>query len=208
MEIVLVDLEPSVVQAWKKAFKRVDCVSVRQGSIFNVPCDAIVSPANSFGFMDAGLDRRIAEFFGPQVRKRLQILVHRKHHGELLVGHAEIVMTDHHEVPYLISAPAMRVPMVLGPETVNVYLAMRAVLLLIRYGNFEASLPVSELVETVAVPGIGTGIAQVPPEVCARQMRRAFDDVLGDGFEFPRNCQEASERHQRLYTDKPRDLTH
>ena len=53
----------------------------------------------------------------PKIVLRKLILDH--HHGELFVGTAEVVETDHAGIPYLIAAPTMRVPMILGPETVN-----------------------------------------------------------------------------------------
>jgi O-acetyl-ADP-ribose deacetylase (regulator of RNase III) len=59
-----------------------------------------------------------------------------KHHGELVVGAAEIVETGDLTKPYLIAAPTMRLPIILGPETVNPYLAIRAVLLLIEHEVF------------------------------------------------------------------------
>jgi O-acetyl-ADP-ribose deacetylase (regulator of RNase III) len=80
--------------------------------------------------MDEGLDLKISLFFGWHVQDRLQQIIRTKHHGELLVGTAEIVKTDHPRIPYLICAPTMRVPMIFE-QTVNVYLAIRAVLILV-----------------------------------------------------------------------------
>src|SRR5881227_3167911 len=48
----------------------------------------------------------------PKIVLRKLILDH--HHGELFVGTAEVVETDHAGIPYLIAAPTMRVPMILG----------------------------------------------------------------------------------------------
>jgi hypothetical protein len=39
-------------------------------------------------------------------------------------------------------------------------------------------------------------------------VRRAIDDVLLDGYRMPRSWAEAGERHQLLYTDRPRRLQH
>ena len=180
-------------------------VTVHHGSIFEVDCDALVSPANSFGFMDGGLDMRISEFFGWQVQERLQRLIRERHHGELLVGTAEIVPTDHPAIPYVISAPTMRVPMILGRETINVYLATRAILLLIEHGRLVDGTPVRDLVHSVAIPGMGTGVGKVPAEICARQMKQAILAVRGPNW-FPRTWSEAQRRHQLLYSDTNRDL--
>lgn len=54
MKLVLADVKPALVAPWRRAFEGVTQVEVREGSIFDVPADALVSPANSFGFMDGG----------------------------------------------------------------------------------------------------------------------------------------------------------
>ena len=41
-----------------------DELSFVQGSILEVSTDALVSPANSFGYMDGGLDLLLSEHFG------------------------------------------------------------------------------------------------------------------------------------------------
>ncbi len=199
MQIILADLNSNLVDVWKADFKHVDGVSVHQGSIFGVDCDALVSPANSYGYMDGGIDLEISRFFGWHVQQRLQERIKTVHHGELLVGQADIVPTDHANIPYLIAAPTMRVPMTLGRKTVNPYLAMRAILLLVKFGMLENGQPVQEVVKTVAVPGLGTGVGQVPPEVCSHQMLEAVSDVLFDMYQYPTSWLSAATRHESLY---------
>ena len=206
MELILCDVNPEVVAAWRVYFQDTPNVTVTQGSIFEVRCDALVSPANSFGFMDGGIDMAISQYFGWGVQEELQTLIRRKHHGELLVGQAEIVPTHHVRIPHVITAPTMRVPTILGRETVNIYLATRAVLLLVQHGSFEDGTPIRELVQRVAVPGMGTGVGKVPPEVCARQMKQAVDDFLKGPFAFPTSWYDAQRRHQLMYRTSTRDL--
>ncbi len=207
MKIVLADLRGKLIQAWQRVGGNKNYVATHHGSIFEVECGALVSPANSFGFMDGGIDVAISKFFGWQVQERLQKLIQTKHHGELLVGTAEIVATDDQRIPYVISAPTMRVPMILQ-DTVNVYLAVRAVLLLVRYGKFEDGTDIAEKVSVIAFPGMGTGVGQVSPEVFARQMKRALEDVIEEKYQFPQSWWEAAQRHQLLYSDTARDLQH
>lgn len=206
MKIVLAATENRLADAWEKAFAGVADVGVHRGSIFDVACDAVVSPANSFGFMDGGIDALYVDRFGVEVQTRLRRLILDRHHGELLVGGAEVVETGDPAQPYLIAAPTMRVPMVLGPETVTPYLATRAVLLLAKHGTFAAGERLSDRLRTIAFPGMGTGVGRVPAEICARQMRAAVDEFLLDGYRMPKSWAEASERHQRLYTDRPTRL--
>lgn len=123
MKIVLAAVESELADAWEFHCGDLECVSVHRGSILDVRCDAVVSPANSFGFMDGGIDRLYSYHFGWQVQERLQELIRSRHHGELLVGLAELVETDDARIPFLIAAPTMRVPMILR-DTVNPYLAV------------------------------------------------------------------------------------
>ncbi len=76
----------------------------------DVKADAIVSPANSFGFMDGGIDALYTYQFGPELQRRLQALIMTEHVGELPIGTAVIVPTMHDDIPWCISAPTMRVP--------------------------------------------------------------------------------------------------
>jgi O-acetyl-ADP-ribose deacetylase (regulator of RNase III) len=136
-------------------------------------------------------------------------LIRTRHHGELLVGSAEVVETGSLRIPFVIAAPTMRVPMILH-DTLNPYLAARAVLLLIRHGVVPMGALAGERIETVitsvAFPGLGTGVGQVNPDICARQVRTAIEEVVFGRMQFPRSWSEAQRRHQQLYTDAVRDL--
>jgi O-acetyl-ADP-ribose deacetylase (regulator of RNase III) len=205
MKIVLADRQGKLIEGWQAVGGEKEYVIMHHGSIFEVQCDALVSPANSFGFMDDGLDMAISRFFGWHVQERLQQKIQTKHHSELLVGTAEIVETDHPKIPYLISAPTMRVPMILK-DTVNVYLAIRGLLLLAKYGQFEDGSAIGEKVQTIALPGMGTGVGQVSPKIFARQMKQAVEEVIEEKYKFPDSWWEAAQRHQLLYSDSFRDL--
>jgi O-acetyl-ADP-ribose deacetylase (regulator of RNase III) len=202
MNIVLAAVDEPLAQAWEQYCGDIEFVRVHRGSILNVECDAIVSPANSFGFMDGGIDLEYSRHFGWHIQHRLQEMIRDQHHGELLVGAAEIVMTDHEMIPYVIAAPTMRVPLIVN-ETVNPYLAARASLILIKHGVFMggslAGTKVSTVVETVAFPGLGTGTGEVSPDACARQMRAAIDGILLGKEIFPVTWQEARRLHHMLH---------
>lgn len=210
MRLVLTATERNLAEAWTEHCGDLDFVSIHSGSILDVPCDAVVSPANSFGFMDGGIDARYSERFGWHVQDQLRRLILERHNGELLVGSAEIVETGQLRMPFLIAAPTMRVPMVLGAETTNPYLAIRAVFLLVKHGQFavgeHTGEKISQHIVSIAFPGMGTGVGRVPAEVCAKQMRTAIEEFVLDKFRLPQSWAEASERHQLLYTDRPRRL--
>lgn len=169
MKILLRDVNPAIVDAWTSAFEGVSGVEISQGEIFGVTADAIVSPANSFGFMDGGIDYVYSEHFGSSLESRLQALLLAEYDGELPVGQAVIVATGTTSIPWLISAPTMRVPMDVS-RTANAYLAFRAALLAVRRHN--ASSP--QQIQSILCPGLGTAVGRMAPRTCARQMHAAL----------------------------------
>src|SRR5215216_4958542 len=211
IQIYLASVEQELHDSWQRFCGDLEGVTVHYGSILQLNCDAVVSPANSFGFMDGGIDMLYSQHFGWHVQGRLQKKIRERHHGELVVGAAEIVETDSPAIPYVSAAPTMRVPMILG-NTVNPYLAARAALLLIKHGRFTdghlAGEPVSGYVQSVAFPGLGTGVGRVGQNTCARQVRAAIEEVVLEKHGFPESWSHAQRRHQELYTDRIRDLQH
>ena len=55
----LIDRDPALVRAWREVFRDRDEVTVHEDDYFAHPAAAMVSPANSFGIMDGGLDLAI-----------------------------------------------------------------------------------------------------------------------------------------------------
>ena len=58
IQIYLASVERELHDAWQRFCGDLEGVSVHYGSILELNCDAVVSPANSFGFMDGGVARR------------------------------------------------------------------------------------------------------------------------------------------------------
>lgn len=209
MKLILTAVEKSLADAWQKFCGDLDFVTVHHGSILDVECDAVVSPANSFGFMDGGIDAIYLNHFGYDIQTRVRQQIFEHHYGELVVGEADAVETGDRSIPFLIVAPTMRVPMILH-ETVNPYLAARAIFNLVKYKNFLSgsfkNQPIAEHIKTVALPGLGMGVGRVGFNTCAHQVRAAIDDVLLEKYTMPQSWAEASERHQLLYTNNLKRL--
>jgi O-acetyl-ADP-ribose deacetylase (regulator of RNase III) len=205
MKLILSAVEPSLAGAWEKFCGDLNFVEIHRGSILDVDCDAVVSPANSFGFMDGGIDALYMDYFGPEIQVTVRRQIYERYGGELIVGNADAIETGDNKIPFLIVAPTMRVPMVLK-DSVNPYLAARAVFRLIREGMFltgqHEGKPISEHIGRVALPGLGTGVGKVGYNTCAHQVRMAINDVILGQYQMPQSWAEASERHQLLYTTK------
>jgi O-acetyl-ADP-ribose deacetylase (regulator of RNase III) len=113
VQLILSAIEEELSAAWRRFCGDLPFVEVYHGSILDVACDAVVSPCNSFGFMDGGVDAVYRDHFGIDIQNRVQRMIAERHHGEVRVGHADLVETGDPRISHLIIAPTMRVPMVL-----------------------------------------------------------------------------------------------
>ena len=180
--------------------------------ILDVPCDAIVSPAQ-LRLHGRRHDMLYMHYFRMNSQVDIQMLVrhdiYTRHAGELVVGNATIVETGDPTIPYLFAAPTMRVPMDLPPDTVNPYLAARAVLLLAHQDHFpdgtHAGEPIADHVTRIAFPGLGTGVGRVRPNICAQQVRAAILQVraiLDGTHRLPESWLSAEAEHKMLYAER------
>lgn len=170
MKIKLVYIDDNLGKEWNNYFSEYEDVIVLKEDITEVKCDAVVSPANSFGFMDGSLDYVLSERFGWHIQENLQKQIYDSDEGELLVGQTITLETGDSEVPYLISAPTMRVPMNFNIATsVNPYLAMKAILIACKN---------NPKIESVSIPGLCTGCGRMPYHISAKQMFLAYEEII------------------------------
>jgi O-acetyl-ADP-ribose deacetylase (regulator of RNase III) len=166
-EVILCDVLPNLVRAWQRAFAAFPEVEVLRGDLLEVQADAYVSPANSYGIMDGGIDALLSARF-PHVEARVQAAISQV--GRLLpVGQALVVETSDLDVAYLVCAPTMELPSRVG-HTSNAFRAMLALLWAVEQFNADNDHAIS----SVAVPGLCTGVGDMEPEMAALQMARAY----------------------------------
>ncbi|WP_342376796.1 macro domain-containing protein [Myxococcus stipitatus] len=207
LQLHLRDLSHALVEAWREEFDGLPNVTISRGDIFSerdgtvsasdpidIRADAIISPANSFGFMDGGIDAVYTYQLGPQLQENLRELLAQEYGGELPVGQATLVPTGRPELPWCISAPTMRVPMDVS-DTVNAFLAFTAALRCVRAHNEATPL---NPIRSLLTPGLGTAVGRMPPARCARQMKEAWmRTIVGPPF-IPRSLREAANDELRL----------
>ena len=152
MKLRLIDLNPDVVAAWRVAFADHPEVEISEASILDVATNAIVSPANSHGFMDGGVDRIYLVHFGQQLQDRVREMIYRRSEEMLPVGAAELVDTLDSTIPWLIVAPTMEMP-----ESVPATNAGRAFAAVLRLANRHLE------VTDICCSGLCTGVGQVSP---------------------------------------------
>jgi O-acetyl-ADP-ribose deacetylase (regulator of RNase III) len=213
-KIHLRDRNPEMATAWKLLWKNHPAVEISSGDIFEVePTDAIVSPANSFGFMDGGIDGYYS-YRWPRVQEELQKFLANHHYGELPVGNAVIIPIPHGDentilpgpwkrqegqpdFKWLISAPTMRIPMDIT-GTVNAYLAFRAALIALLKHNEANDLEPERQITSILCPGLGTAIGKLEPKVAALQMHMAYKHILEEPLQLGSDLGNAWNMHDML----------
>ena len=169
MFLILRDINPENVLAWTQIFGNYKGVSFGSGSIIKADVDALVSPANSFGYMDGGIDLAYRTFFGLIIQTKLQRIINEKFGGLLPVGKAVAISTGHKRITRLIATPTMVTPgWIRGTQ--NVYFAMKAAL--------ECALDAKPEIQRLGMPGMGTGVGAMDPFESAEQMCKAFIEVI------------------------------
>ena len=164
MRVIFRCINPAVVVAMTEAFADVPEFNIAEGDIFSGGmADAIISPANSFGHMDGGIDARYVQHFGRTLQVALYDAVAMLPGGQIPLGSACIVPTGDDAIPYMISTPTMVFP---GPVPFSnhAYRAFLAALVAARDRGFSVLL----------CPGLATGTGRMPPEASALQMREAW----------------------------------
>ena len=174
MKLILVAPDSLLTKAFQQHFNHFPNIEIVNNYFEWLPVfDCLVSPANSFGMMDGGMDAAIIKFFGNSLMDKVQQRILTDYLGEQPVGTSIIVETGNLKHPFLAHTPTMRVPMSIAGTDVP-YVAMWAMLLAVRRHNQSSQ----HQINTVACPGLGTGIGRVDYDEAARQMAIAYDNFL------------------------------
>jgi O-acetyl-ADP-ribose deacetylase (regulator of RNase III) len=182
VQIFLADTDKRVVDAWNQKMGG----GGTHGDLFSVEAEAVVSPANSFGFMDGNVDYRISDQLGWHIMQRLQSAIQHNFDGELLVGQAHFVYTEHPIWRWLISAPTMRVPTKIVDPTA-IYLAARAAIRVTRKIK----------IRSILFTGMGTGCGEVDAESAVALMVRGISDGMVAN-KFPASWRDAQTEHNHI----------
>ena len=174
IEIILVDVQRELCEHWENNFSSFPEVKMHHGYFQEVQTyDCLVSPANSFGLMDGGIDLGIRNYFGMRIQYNVQKIIQKQFYGEQPVGTSVIVDTENEDHPFLAHTPTMRVPMNIS-KTDNVYNAMFAMLRTVANFNKTSKYRINK----VLCPGLGTATGRVPLKEAARQMALAYHNFL------------------------------
>ena len=170
VRVTLVDINPKMTKAWRETFEENPEVDIIDGSMLEQQVSAWVSPTNSKGSMDGGLDLVIKKHLGSNIESGVQKEIGARYGGRLPVGHAVAVPTGKNMPAYLISTPTMIGSSDDVSDTLNVALACAAAFQMVHMQN--ARQPGS--IRSVALPGLGAQTGRVPVEICADLMWTAY----------------------------------
>ncbi|MCX4694675.1 macro domain-containing protein [Streptomyces sp. NBC_01408] len=182
LRVVLTDISNDVVEAWRAAFSDTPGIEIRKGSILDERVDAWVTPTNSRGRMDGGVDAVIKRHLGAGIQLRVQRAIRDQFAGSLPVGSAVCVASGAADPKFLISTPTMETSSQNVSETLNVALACAAAFQAVHRRNKEA--PGS--IQSVALVGMGARTGRVPARVCANLMWTGytlFNDYRFEDYE-------------------------
>ena len=143
-------------------------LDVKTGDITKVCCDAIVNPANSFGYMGGGVAGAIKRVGGIEIEKEAVSK------APIDVGSAVITTAGMLPCTFVIHAPTMEKP------------AMRIPVENVAKATFAALTLAEQLkIKRIAIPGMGTGVGGVAPADAARAMinvarefENKFDSII------------------------------
>ncbi|WP_327351157.1 macro domain-containing protein [Streptomyces sp. NBC_01304] len=166
LRVVLADVNAGVVESWRAAFADTPEIEIREGSILDEKVDAWVSPTNSRGRMDGGVDGVIKRHLGAGIQLRVQRAIRDGFEGRLPVGSAVCVPSGAVNPKFLISTPTMETSSQNVSETLNVALACAAAFQAVHRQNNQTP----DSITSVALVGMGAQTGQVPARVCANLM--------------------------------------
>jgi len=178
--------DPELHVAWHNHLSEFDFVEIREGDILSEPVDVLVSPANSFGFMDGGIDLHYRNYFGKDLEKRVKNEIRKYHYGELMVGQKCTVPTMNENFKWLLVVPTMRTPTILKPSDPNIYWAAKAI---VQFGHHHLNKEIR-----ISIPGLGTGVGKMPPEICAQHVKLAIQRTIycyDNWYWFPKSFSDA-----------------
>lgn len=174
IKLLLFDINPDVCEQFEIQFGQFSQINIFNGYLEQLEnYDCLVSPANSFGMMDGGIDEAIRNLFGKRLEEKVQNIIINDYFGEQPIGTSFIIETEHHKHPFLAHTPTMNIPKDIN-GTLNVYYAMKAMLQAVYKHNKKRD----EKINTIACPGMGTLIGRMEPYIAVGQMALAYEHFL------------------------------
>ncbi len=167
--IFLLSCDEVMKKAWDHYFHEEDKVRVECNDFerFIDSFDentAIVSPANSYGFMDGGYDAAITAYFGSELEELVQQRIFADFLGEQPPGTGLLIDIPNCRNMKLIHIPTMKLPEPILDSRI-IYHCMRTALI----------ISITDRgISNVVIPAFGALTGEVPATIVAKQMYAAY----------------------------------
>ncbi len=136
--------------------------------------DCIISPGNSFGLFDGGIDGVINKFFSEidefivHIQKQLIEMCG----GYQQPGTCKLFTTGIKKCPYIAHTPTMGIPLAISDFSI-IYHGMWSVLIEIH--NHNKNNPTKKI-KSILCPALGAGAGKVKPEIVYQLIKLALED--------------------------------
>lgn len=180
MKIIIADINSKFIDNVEniiqdKKFKHLENLSTYLGSFTDLANSehniCMVGAGNSFGLLSGGVDLAIRNFFGKNIEYKLQDLIKEDFCGELVVGSSLVMPTGHNGIKFLGYTPTMRVPKNIKGTDIPYTATLSALSTIKRHNKIS-----DNKIDTILLPGMGTGTGSVPFYNAAIQMVYAIDN--------------------------------
>ena len=171
LKIYLLDINKEIVDCLKAEFSSYENVHVVHDDFKHFMdthnyVECVVSPANSFGFMDGGYDKAIIDYFGKELEEDVQRYIKKHYYGEQLIGTSFII-----DIPntnkQLIHTPTMIYPSAIKDPTI-IYHCMRSTLM----------VAIVNSISSIVIPSFGGATGKVKPRLIAKYMRLGYEQIM------------------------------
>jgi len=194
---VTCDRKKELIDEWKKVFHDYSNIIIKKNGFFETDCQAVVSPANSYGKMRGGLDYYLSILFDkntPIICKKENIKFHeifdnpsiaslfyKKLDWTLERKIIKKIKVDYNGVLPIGEAILLKInnnkisylisaPTMKIPENIsNTENIYKATRAILKIAKEKD-------IVSVLIPGLGTGVGKVSAENCAIQMEQAFSE--------------------------------
>jgi O-acetyl-ADP-ribose deacetylase (regulator of RNase III) len=182
LEIRFVDRNVDVIQAYASLFSKESNVKMRVGDILKEESGALVSPANCYGNMDGGIDKKYNEYFSKMdLESEIMGYINDFHGGKLEIGNAQIIPTNSEKFKYVIFSPTVQKPGELAkPE--NIQKAMFAIINEVTIYNKKFPSENRLEIDKILIPGLGTGYGNLNPIVSAQYAKKGYEQACRSNF--------------------------
>jgi len=198
-KIIICSIDDDMSQLFIDEFKKDNKynIDVYNGDFkeLNQQYDCIVSPGNSHGLMDGGIDKPIADQFGhyKDTIKKVQAILKDKHNFKQMPGTATLVKMQSDKCKYILHVPTMIIPMRITNKEV-IYWGFYNLLQEVHMHNKSF-----DDIKKICMSGLGTGAGRVQGDQFVKLIKLAYDHFLENLQKNEMTWDDANRQYIALY---------